>query len=174
MNIVGPCLSPVSFAVQKYHPKKKNKERITVDSSNITVNPMITRKIVYSPPLTRRLKRKRSQLDDSYESGGLFMLDRKIHENDVSLPPASKKQKIEHTISPISIGKRVNVRFGPKKDDYVKAAVILTEKFGTLVIIKEEKTNLPQIPLFSKHWAHWRGEVLDEDPILDVIYTDKI
>lgn len=172
MNVVGPCLSPVSFAVQKFHNPKTNKERIT-DSNGCLINPMLARKIVYSPPLARRLKRKRSQFEHSNDDG--IYID-KI-QSSVELPVV-KKQKTKHVACPqhhavslpISTGRRVHVRFDKEKDEYVKAVVILNEKYNTLVVIKEENINLPQIPLFSKHWACWKGEVKGEYPVLDILY----
>merc|ERR1712137_835545 len=174
MNVVGPCLSPVSYAVQQFHRPRRSlgKENTKQDSYGgaIVVNPMITRRIVYSPPLSRRLKRTRTQFEDDKGSSDDMITEKK---NDKE--HKTKKQKLNQPITPIAVGKTVQIRFGSCDTDIMLlASVILTESFGTLVLIKERKSSLPGIPIYSKYWARWRGEVNINDkttPVLDAIHS---
>ena len=174
MNVVGPCLSPVSYAVQQFH-RPKNGRHIHKESVNAgtIVNPMVARRIVYSPPLARRLKRSRLHFESDKLSSDDMITEEK-HTNEVADVPQRKKQKITQSIPPIAVGKKVYIRFGSNDTDIkLIGSVILTENFGTLVLIKEANPNLSGVPAYSKHWTRWRGEVDSEDnttPVLDAIH----
>ena len=171
MNVVGPCLSPVSLAVEQFHrPKPKVTQPINIPAA---VNPMIARRIVYSPPLSRRLKRKRTQFEDDVSApNDMIIINDKQIDEDI---PTPKKPKLNQSSFPhLAVGKQVRVRFGALDSNThpepILASVVLTENFGTLVLIKEENPDLPHITAYSKHWARWRGEIHKGCVILDAIH----
>ena len=162
---VGPCLSPISIAVQSFHKPKKRVKSTSGTHSGL-VNPILSKRAVYSPPMHRRNKRKRKrsvfeevdeeELDsyDAYDS-----------------PPPAKRQKLESVdkeLSPLTIGTNVRVRFS----EYITitACISAVERFGVLVTVLQEHPCLPEVHLFSKHWAKWRGETEQGKPVLHTIH----
>jgi hypothetical protein len=172
---MGPCLSPISLALQYFHkPRKAHAEKFKGDGT--VVNPMLSRRMAYSPPLSRRLKRTRAlfvedETDTDADDLIFEMNDASLHEVEDApsdFKPASKKQKVDNAI-PLAMGRHVRARF--HSNITVPVTVVLLEKFAVLISVNEEIPELPEVCLLSKHWARWRGESLDGVPLLDIVHS---
>ena len=171
---VGPCLSPISIAVQGFHkPKKKNTTSLSSSGNGELINPIVAKRIVYSPPLKGKNKRKRKR--SLYEEFNAVSLHHHRHEEEPLLPPPMKKRKLElaqaEQIQQLSIGKSCRVRFSLSHPNLTLAAcIVVIENFGVVVLIQESNTHLPNVFINSKYWAKWNGDIIDGKPLLNIIH----
>ena len=200
MNVVGPCLSPVSMALQQFHKHKKQRPPPANYEAGF-VNPMLVRKMVYSPPIARKAKRKRAQFEQqladnmivdevqvqTIEDEHLEVINTQTQQLSLNSTDSEQRpQKIRKLLhvqpsnKDMTIGKSIKLRFGVSEqndkmysdfDICLSACVIVSESFGVLVMVKEDHPKLPNVRKMGRFWASWKGTLVDNVPLLDVIHA---
>lgn len=118
-----------------------------------------------------------------YNFNCVLMLCKRFKDWDEDFPTAKLAKHIPKPVSnkDLTIGKQVTVRFGNFDSEssisgslpiLAPGRVMLTERFGVMVMVLEQHEELPSVQIMSKYWASWKGEMYNLTiPLLDVIHS---